>query len=155
MQKKKTDNDIESEPIESNEKFSDSDFDYCKLEEIIQNNCFEDITSDKAKEVYSYIKSNLINNDNDYILIKTDNVIYQVSSVKHQMNSNSKYISNIDLGECEERLENTYNISESNDLIIFQINIKDLEKTKTYVQYEIYHPNTLQQLKLDISKIFQ
>ena len=155
MQKKKTDNDIESEPIESNEKFSDSDFDYCKLEEIIQNNCFDDIKSDKAKEVYSYIKSNLINNDNDYILIKTDNVIYQVSSVKHQMNLNSKDISNIDLGECEERLKNTYNISESNDLIIFQINIKDLEKTKTYVQYEIYHPNTLQQLKLDIFEDIQ
>ena len=46
---KKPDNNIQSEPIENNEKFSDSDFDYCKLEEIIQNNCFEDITSDKAK----------------------------------------------------------------------------------------------------------
>ena len=66
------------------------------------------------------------------------------------MDSNSKDISNIDLGECEERLKDIYNISESNDLIIFQINIKDLEKTKTYVQYEIYHPNILQQLELDV-----
>ena len=48
--KKKNDNDIESEPIESNEKFSDSDFDYCKLKEIIQNNCFEEIILIKPKK---------------------------------------------------------------------------------------------------------
>ena len=46
----------------------------------------------------------------------------------------------IDLGECENRLRTEYNISKEKDLIIFKIDIKESNKSLTYVQYEIYHP---------------
>ena len=124
----------------------DGNDEHCNLKEIIKNNCFEDITSEMGREVYSYIKSNLINNN--YTLIKTGNMIFQVSSFKIRANLGD--ISYIDLGECENLLKREYNISESEDLIIFQIDIKDLEKIKTYVQYEIYEPHEYHKLNLDI-----
>ena len=93
----------------------------------------------------------MLNNTN-YTLIKTDNVIFEVSPVKDQANSNNKNVSNVDLGLCEERLRFQYNISESKDLIIFKIDIKDLNQLTTYVQYEIYHPDDHHKLSLDVCK---
>ena len=120
----------------------------CNFDEIVDNKCSNEINNTQIKEVYSYIQSNLIRNN--YTLIQTDNVIFEVSKIKTQMNSNVKNISNIDLGKCEERLKSTNNISESKDLIIFKIDIKNLNQSTTYVQYEIYNPDNYIKLEMSI-----
>ena len=125
---------------------NDSDDLNCSLINIIRNKCSEDLTPEQGKEVYSYLKSNLINKN--YTLVKTSNMIFQISSFGIEINLEE--MANIDLGECETRLKEENNISESEDLIIFQIDIKDLNKTKTYVQYEVYEPNEFRQMNLDI-----
>ena len=122
----------------------------CDFDEIINNQCNKQVTNNQIKEVYSYIKSNLIKNNNN-TLIKTNNVIFQISKIEEQTNLDEKEVSNVDLGECELRLKNKYNLSESQDLIIFKIDIKNIEQHTTYVQYEIYHPDdTKNKLNLDI-----
>ena len=70
--------------------------------------------------------------------------------MKDQMNSNIKNISNIDLGKCEERLKNENGLNKDQDLIIFKVDIKDENQSTTYVQYEIYNPETLEKLELNI-----
>ena len=119
----------------------------CSLNEIIQNQCIDEINNEQLREVYLYIRSKLINSNET--LIKTKNVIFQVTEIEDQTNSDDD-ISNVELGQCKIRLKKENNISESEDLIIFKIDIKNIEKSTTYVQYEIYNPETYQQLKLDI-----
>ena len=138
---------INSDEI-SNEIIDKNTSKICEFDEIIDNRCSNEITNNQIKEVYSYIKANLINGN--YTLIKTDNVIFEVSEIKDQMNLDNKDISNVDLGKCEQRLKIKYNISESKELIIFKVDIKDLESSTTYVQYEVYHPDTHTKLELDI-----
>ena len=120
----------------------------CSLKGIIDNKCFEEISDEKIKDVYSYIRSKLINKN--FTLITTENVIFQVTQIKEQESHNDQSISNVELGECEIRLKNENNISDTEDLIIFKIDIKNIERSTTYVQYEIYNPETYKQLNLDI-----
>ena len=58
-------------------------------------------------------------------------------------------ISTIDLGECENILKTKYNLSKDDSLIIVKTDIKSEDLSSTYVQYEIYNPNTLAQLDLN------
>ena len=119
----------------------------CKLDDIIKNKCVGEINNGQIKQVYNHIKSNLINNN--YTLIKTVSVIFEVSAMGAQLKSENKDISNIDLGQCELRLKQKYNITPSKDLIIFKIEIKNIDST-TYVQYEIYEPDNYTLLDLDV-----
>ena len=59
-------------------------------------------------------------------------------------------ISIIDLGECENTLRKEYNISKEYGLIIYKIDIQSPDKLLTYVQYEVYHPEKFEKLKLDV-----
>ena len=56
----------------------------------------------------------------------------------------------LDLGECENKLKNEYNINEDDSLIYLKkenINVKASEKN---VQYEIFHPYNYSKLNLTI-----
>ena len=120
----------------------------CTFDEIIKNECGGEINNGQIKQVYDHIKSNLINGN--YTLIKTVNVIFEISAIEDQLKSENKDISNVDLGICESRLKQKYNISPSKDLIIFKIDVKNIEDSTTYVQYEIYEPDNYTLLKLDV-----
>ena len=119
----------------------------CDFEKIIENKCDSEITNGQVMDVYSHIKSNLINHN--HTIIKTNNIIFEVSPITDQINLDNKNVSNVDLGECESRLKMAYNI-DSLELIIFKIDIKNVDQTTTYVQYEIYHPITHTPLSLDV-----
>ena len=122
----------------------------CKLDEILDNKCSKEIENYQIEDVYSYILTNLINNN--YSLIQTNNIIFEVSTSKDQIISKNKNISNIDLGKCEQRLKVLNNISESKDLIIFKIDTKCLNQSTTYVQYEIYNPDNYKKLEMSLCK---
>ena len=151
--------DKQTEETDKNEKISETNIknennekqthgEVCKFEEIINNKCGGEISNNQIIDVYSHIKENLINSN--HTIIKTENVIFEVSAIEDQLKSDNKDISNVDLGLCELRLKSKYNISDSQNLIIFKIDIKNLEESTTYVKYEIYHPETLKKLELDI-----
>ena len=121
------------------------------IEEIKENNCTWEISNEQVEEIYKYIKENLIKK-NETIVIKTGNSIFEISTTNEQKNINNENISNIFLGQCEVELKNKNNISESQSLIIFKIDIKSIDKKTTYVKYEIYNPTTYEQLNMSICK---
>ena len=121
----------------------------CTFDQIIENKCKGEITNNQVVQMYSHIKSNLINSTNS-TLIKTDNIIFQITPTDVQKELNDPTVSNIDLGKCEILLKQKYNISKEQSLIMFKIDIKNVEEYSTYVQYEIYHPKTFIQLNLDV-----
>ena len=133
-----------SEPVKNEE--------ICEINEILDNKCKGEITEEQIEKIYSYIKQNLISNynENDNIIINSENAIFQISSSEEQKNSNNPNISNIDLGECEIELKRKNNISESKSLLIFKTDIKNDDKTSTYIQYEVYNPDTHIQLNMSV-----
>ena len=123
----------------------------CTNDEILDNKCTEGRMSvDQIDD----IKNTLIkkNKTNENSIIKTENIIIQLSLVEIQKNLDDPDISNIDLGECEKRLKNANNID---DLLIFKTDIKSEDLSATYVAYEIYNPYTLTKLNLSVCEDVQ
>ena len=105
-----------------------------------------------SQDIYLYIKKQLINYkfQKENFIVKTPSVSFQLTSLDFQKYDNLN-LSTVDLGECENKLREEYNISkEYRLLIIFKIDIQNTNKTLTYVQYEVYHPETFILLNLDI-----
>ena len=98
---------------------SEKIYEKCNIEEIKENKCiWDDISNKQLEEIYKYIIENLIKK-NETKIIKTGNVIFEISTTNEQKNINNKNISNIDLGQCEVELKIKNNISQSLSLIIF------------------------------------
>ena len=117
----------------------------CTNEDIIQNKCDEKISNSQMK----YIKDSILNKNytKENIIIKTKNVIVQLSTTNDQKNSDEPDISNIDLGECENILKKENNIPLEESLIIYKTDIR-VDESNTYVQYEVYDPISLKILNL-------
>ena len=97
----------------------------CSIKKIMYNQCInEPITIGQYKEIYQKLKNNLTiwNQSRENIIISTLNATYQMCTYKEQKYSDNKYVSNIDIGKCEEYLKLTYNIDD--DLIIIKSDIK-------------------------------
>ncbi len=79
------------------------------------------------------------------------NVIIQVVSYRVEKKTNNINLSKIDLGKCETKLKQLHDIPDEEDLIIYKniINSTDSLYNNFIVNYEIYHPLTLQQLNLE------
>ena len=129
-----------------------SDEKQCNVIDIIQGKCKGILTDEMAEEIYYYIKNNLINSNftDDYLLIKTPSYKFQLSTQEFIKNFAFINTSKIDLGECENKLKKKYNISDEYSLIIFKIDIENTDKSYTFVQYEVFNPETYRQLNLDI-----
>ena len=127
----------------------------CSNEIILQNKCKDKIIpSEQAKDIQSILRNEIINgtfNNTNNTIIKTKNIIYQVSTIKEQKDSDLSYISSIELDECEEIIRKEHQIKEGDDLIILKTDILDTkDPSKIIVQYEIYDPYTLEMIPLDI-----
>ena len=124
----------------------------CSIDNILNNKCDEgSVSEEQMEKLYDKIIEDYLHNyKGNNTIIQTQNVVFQISSLEEQKNSNNPNVSSIDLGECEEKLKKEFNISD--DLIIFKTDIKSEDLTQTYVQYEIYDPNDLTPLNLSICK---
>ena len=124
----------------------------CKVKEIIQGICHGVLTDEMAEEIYYYIKNNLINSNftDDYLLIKTPSFKFQLSTNEFINSLGNLNTSKINLGECENKLKKKYNISDNYSLIIFRIDIENSDKSYTFVQYEVFNPETYDELGLDV-----
>ena len=65
---------------------------------------------------------------------------------KYSQQSEEDYLSSIDLGQCEEELKREYSLPQDSSLIIYKTDIKSEDSSTTYVEYNIYHPDTLEPL---------
>ena len=80
---------------------------------------------------------------------KSEDKIYQVSTLSSQLNNND--IASINLGDCETKLRNSSNINPNEDLIIFKINYIIPETNTQILEYTIFTQEGVQ-LNLDICK---
>ena len=131
---------------------SESDSEKCSIEGIIKNNCRDEIMkNEQIVQVYNAIKDNILTEEynGEDTVIQTKNVIFEISTLEGQKNNNNSNISSIDLGECENILKEKNNILPEDSLIVLKSDIKNLDLSSTYVQYEIFNPYTLD--KLDLS----
>ena len=127
----------------------------CSNEDIIKNLCDkEEITFNKIEDIKKILFDKNYTTDEN-IIIKTKNAIIQLSGLDEQKNSNNTEVSNIDLGECEDRLRRANNISENEQLILYKVDIKIGNLSATYVQYEIYEPKDFKSLNLSICNDLQ
>ena len=119
---------------------------------IIEGKCYDKITIDQIEVVYDEIKSEYIlkNKTNNATIIKTENVIFHISTLENQMNDEYLNISVIDLGECENKIKEQEGLSEDDQLIIYKVDLKNNDLTSTYVQYEVYNPYNNNKIDLDI-----
>ena len=126
----------------------------CSKEKILENKCKNGtITNEQIEDIYNDIKKDLINKEynKENKIIETQNAIFQISLSEEQKSQNKPNISSIDLGECEKKIKrNVEGLKENDELIIFKTDIRDDNIKSTYVQFEIYHPYTLEKIELDI-----
>ena len=127
----------------------------CQNEELFNNGCSNKFIEDeKIGDYYNEIKNGFINNNykGNNTIIKTQNVVFQISKLEEQENANDPDVSSVDLGTCEEKLKSHYSIPEEQSLIIYKLDIKTADLIQTYVQYEVYEPINMNPLNLSICK---
>ena len=113
-----------------------TEFNACSQEEIINNECKNGrINDEQIKKIYEILQNETTGN-NTNLIIKTENVIFQLLSLEENNDQNyiDDEISSIDLGECLNILKKITN----NPLKILKIDYKSEDLTSTFVQYEVY-----------------
>lgn len=101
----------------------------CSNDIILKNKCTDKvIPNEQAKDIQSILRNDIIHgefNNTNNTIIKTKNILYEVSKLEDQKNSELTYISSIELDECEERIRKQHHIKENDDLIILKTDIID------------------------------
>ena len=136
--------------------------------EKINNDCsfndtclLENITNNE--ELYNLIINNILkaySNDEDNIIEGKDNIIFQLTNNKNQLNilnnktliNNNQNLSIIDLAKCEDILKKEYNINPNDSLIILkQENIStNLKSSEKNIKYEVFEPYNKTKLNLSL-----
>ena len=119
----------------------------CSLDDMIEQKCSTKINKDQISEMYDKIKGKIKSNKS--LIISTEKLTFQISTLKEQK-SNNPNISSIDLGKCEQIIKDERGLSDEDDLLIYKMDIKSDDLSTTYVQYEIYDPKTYDYINLDI-----
>ena len=113
-------------------------------------------------EIIKKIKNEIINGsldslinitkENEDLLYKTSDTLYQITTSQNQKNNSYKNISTLNLRDCEDRLKGIYNIDKSLPLIIFKVDYYKKNSLIPVISYEIYHPVNKSQLDLNYCK---
>ena len=120
---------------------------YCTNEEFIHKICKINKLTEKNIDIITAQLKSIINEitDSDYdVIIDGNNIIYEVTTTS--ANNDHQNISLIDFGECEKLLKKKHNIDY---LLVFKMDVKLNETYPTYVEYEVYSPES--KTKLDLS----
>ena len=128
---------------------------YCSLRNNDANNhdyIISKLIDSIENENLNELISDMINGTNDGYLILEDNINYHLTIIKQNnlmMNSISN-VSSIDLGDCEYKLKEKYNISQDLPLILLKIDYFMNYSLIPLILYEIFNPITKKKLNLSI-----
>ena len=117
-----------------------------------QNDIIKSIKTDLTQGRLNSILSNVVNGSKTDFILEDADTTYQITSSDNQNNNEYINISSIILGDCEDKLKETYHIPKSESLIIFKIDIKEEGLKIPIIEYEIYNPINLEKLELDCCK---
>ena len=107
---------------------------------------FENAVQKEILNTKEYLTNGKMNGT-DY-LVKIGNVTIQITTSDSQKNNTSKNVSSIDLGECETKLRDIYEIDETLPLLIYKIDYFSNDSLIPIIGYEIYNPKNLSLLNL-------
>ena len=139
-------------------------YEIVSTKECVSNSTCEDLITGKKKtsnngisqtlnKMESAIENGFFKNEirsgNDIKIIGDGN-IFTITTTKNQKENYYANESVIDLGDCENILKKSYNISENVSLIILKIDIVRTDSIANEVEYEVYNPYNFK--KLDLSK---
>ena len=92
--------------------------------------------------------NNLINADKKDIIIKKNNITYQITSSYNQNSQEYNSLSTIKLGDCEDKLKEYHHINFNEPLLIFKIDYYKEGSYAPIVEYEVYNSQTKEKLEL-------
>ena len=113
------------------------------LEEIVRDNInnsnkeIQDQVFEKIRDIFNNgFDTTDIDKGNDFTY-NIKNIIYTITTTLNEKNNEDKDKSSINLGECEDKLKEKYNISQNDSLYLFKIDalIENVYK----VEYEVYY----------------
>ena len=125
--------------------YSDKKIDIKNKTELIKSN---------IERIFNELNLTEINNGMDKKIIEKDLVIILTSTLNQRINEDKNNIS-MNLGECENKLKNDYNISNNDSLYILQIISEESGMKIPKIEYEVYYPlynNNLAKLNLTSCK---
>ena len=126
----------------------------------MNNNEYFNTTNLTSNEINKFVYEEIINvlqdvevsKEEDIIIETKDNTFYQVTTLENEANlnaANSRKVSKIDLGDCENKLRKAYNLNENISLIMVKFEKVSNSSSERSLQYEIYEP--INKTKLDLS----
>ena len=113
--------------------------------------CFTEdgkVNNKQLSDIYKSLKSAMEEQNSQ--IIQNENAIFQLSTLEEQLNEEIPYVSSVDLGDCESLLRTQEGLEDDEDFLMIKVDLKNKDLSATYVQYEIYNPNTLNLVSLDI-----
>ena len=118
-----------------------------QFKEIMTNKIRDDLKNGNLDDLIS----DVIDNNQD-LLTKEKNVLYQITSSDNQNKNEYSNISTIQLGDCEEKLREVYHIDPQIPLLIFKIDNYEEGQLIPVIEYEVYEPINKTRLNLDECK---
>ena len=121
----------------------------CYIKELVSSNMEElDNNNIKNKSEIETAKENIINNFNkteilngkDKEEVVGENVVITLTTTENQRNNIYSNKTTIDIGDCETKLKDAYNISYNQTLYIIKIDVKEEGMKIPKVEYEVYYP---------------
>ena len=122
---------------------------YCPPIEILENICkinyiFDGYLEEITENIETIIFDDTLLGDEE-IVIFGNNIVYQITTSNSEIEYNN--VSHIDFGECEEKLNDYYNISY---FLILKFDVSINDTTPSKVEYNLYDPETKNKLNLSI-----
>ena len=116
----------------------------CKINFQPEDNEVDQEAEEKAVE---NVKEELTNNFDTSNVDKGENVVIKqkdstitISTSDNQKNERSQNTTNINLGECEDKIKDAYNIPKNKSLYILKIDVKQEGLQIPKIEYEVYYP---------------
>ena len=110
-----------------------------KIKNFIYDSPKEELITNLNKLIKNGIIMNNIDENKEFIIQRNEMTIAYTSTSIQKKNENSN-TTVINLGKCEKKLKNIYNISEESHLYILKIDTKQDGKNYPLVEYEVFYP---------------
>ena len=117
-----------------------------EIEEKVVENIKEELTKD-------FDTSDIDKGEN--IVIKQKDSTITISTTENQKNEKNNNVSTINLGDCENKIKDEYNISRDKSLYILKIDVRQEGLKIPKIEYEVYYPlfgDSLIKLNLTVCK---
>ena len=124
----------------------------CEIENIKKEIIIKNIEIDIQNHSLDSLLSNVTGGEKTDLIIKSNDIIYQITSTENQKNNQNSNISTILLGECENILRREYHIDENLPLIILKVDYYQENSLIPIIGYEIFHPENKSKLDLNYCK---